>query len=292
MLYLLIAILAGAGVTLIMKAVTSHGLSVDVLNFFYRAGMGFFAICGLFISFPFSEWPALFSHTWAYMLPGTFLLYVAGPATMQAVSRGHVGMTAAISRSSMVLPVAYSLGVIYFRDAAHFYRLLPIAGLGCILIIGSFLCFGLERDGLRHVPNMKTWLLWLALAFFSTGGWDVIVAMSAQLDTKQTLFCYYGTSLGAALLSSFKIKTRLNWQRWSLFLAGVGAGLLALIVALARPLAVAELGGLLVFPTTSIVGLLVIQISSAIFWKHYLSRAGWIGLALAAAGIGLLATCK
>ncbi len=292
MLYLLVTIFAGSGVTLIMKAATSRGLSVDVLNFFYRAGMGTFAILGLLIAFPLSEWPDLFGRTWMYMLPGTLLLYLAGTSTMHAVSRGHVGISAAVMRSCMVLPVAYALGLFYLYDPAHFYRVLPVASVACVLIIGSFICFGFERDGLSHVPKMKTWLIWLAVAFFTTGGWDVLVAMSAQLGTRPTLFCYFGTSLGAALLSSFKLKTRLDWQRWPVLLAGVGAGFLALIVALARPLAVAELGGLLVFPTTNIGGLLIIQLAGALFWQHHLSRIGWTGFALAAAGLALLATCK
>lgn len=293
MFYLLFAILAAAGTTLTLKAATSRGASVPMLNFFYRTGMGCAAVVGLLLSFSIPEMAPLLAETWHLILPGIVFLYLAGITSMNAISTGHIGISTMVIRSSMLLPVGYSLAALYRESPQRFQHILPLAGLGCLLILLAFGCFGMEQQGRRHaIPISKAWLVWLGGSFFAQGGWDIVVVASAQLSTRETLFCYYLTSLGAALLSTRNAGLQISKPRWPLIAAGLGAGTLALAVSLVRPLAVKDLGGLIVIPTFAIGTMLLIQIFGSLFWKHHIGAVGWIGFVLSGLGITVLVLCR
>lgn len=288
MFYLLLAVFSAAGTTLILKAATSRGISVPTLNFFYRLGMGCSAITGLIFSFSLEEVPALFGATWRFMLPGILFLYLAGITTMNAVSAGHVGITAVVIRSSVVLPVSFSMAIVYLADADRFFQILPWACLGCLLILISLGCFAGEQRGLDAITIRKSWLIWLVGAFFAQGGWDIVIIASAALSARETLFCYYFASVGVVLLSTVKAKIQITRSQWPLFLAGLCAGFLALVVSLVRPLAVKDLGGLIVMPAFAIGSMLVVQFCGSLFWKHRIGWIGWLGVAFSSLGICIL----
>ena len=286
--YLIVSILASVGVTLLLKAATNFGMPVQILNFFYRLGMGTFAVVGLLISFRLAEFPALWLRTWMFVIPGILCLYLAGMGAMSGAKYGHIGITTMVIRSSLILPVGYALTVIFFENREKFFHVLPWAGAGCVAILMGFVMIGAERETRRHVASPGKWIGWLGLGFLFQGGWDTLVAIASGLSGREMQFCFFLVSLGAALLSSFKLEVQLG--HWSWWQAGGGllAGLLSLIVALARPLAVKDLGALIVFPAFSIGGLLLVQFCGALFFKHALGRLGWVGVSLSAIGIILL----
>lgn len=288
MVYLLLAIFCAAGTTLILKAVANRGIGVPTLNFFYRVGMGLSAVLGLVFSFTLQEVPSLFAATWQFILPGIMLLYFAGITAMNAVSGGHVGIAAVVIRSSMILPVSFSLLIVYLADADQFFHILPWVCLGCLLILLSLACLAMESRGVTSIAVKKSWPAWVVGAFFAQGLWDTVVVISAGLSTRETLFCYYFTSLGAVLLSTVKVKIKINRCQWPLIAAGLCAGFLALLVSLVRPLAVKSLDGLIVIPAFAIGSMLLVQLCGSILWKHRVGRVGWLGIALSSLGILLL----
>ncbi len=288
MLYLLASIGATSGVVLTLKFAMSRGMSALMVNFFYRMGMGVFALLGLLSTFSPAEFSANLARTWPYIAPGMLLLFLAGTAAINAVRHGHIGISSMVIRASLVLPVGFSLATLLHRDQGKFLAVLPWACGGCLAVLASFVCFGLDQESRVESENTREWISWLALAFFAHGGWDIVVATSAGLTNRETFFCYCCTSLGASVLSSFRFKSGMGRKNYVSMIAGLSAGLLALVVSLVRPLAVKELGGLIVFPITAIGSMLLVQYFGALFWRHRLGRAGWIGAAFSIVGIVLL----
>ncbi len=290
MIALLATILFASAVTLLLKVATSRGMPVSQVNFFYRAGMGLFALIGLLIHFPLKELLPLWSQLWGYIIPGILLLHLTGTATIHAVNIGHIGISSLVVRAAMVIPVAFSLLLLFRQEASLFIRVLPwvIGGVGFIL--AGFSCFIREREALRAVAQPHWWYFWLALAFLFQGGWDILVTLTSTLPARQTIFCFYVISLGAGLASSVGLGKRepgAKWQ-WNLIFYAVISGLFALLVSLIRPFAVRETGGVVAFPLLSIGTILTVQLFGSWFWKQRLGKWGWSGVGLAAIGIILL----
>lgn len=286
--FLLATICASTGVVLTLKFAMSRGMPADTVNFFYRMGMGVSAILGLIVTFPLTEVPSYLMRTWPFIVPGTLLLFLAGTSAINSVRRGHMGISTMVIRGSVVLPVGFSLAVLWLNAPERFFAVLPWACGGCVAVLLSFVCFGLDTERRVGIQSARGWLPWLAVAFFAHGGWDIVVAASAGLSARETYFCFCCTGLGAALISSFRIRSGMGGISAVPAIAGLTGGLLALAVSLVRPLAIKDLGGLIVFPVTAIGGMLLVQYFGALFWKHRLGRAGWIGAGFSVLGIVLL----
>lgn len=292
MIYLTIAILAAVGTTLTLKVATNQGMSIPTLNSFYRLGMGSSALIGLLLSFSLWEMPALLATTWRFILPGVILLYFTGIAAMNAISAGPIGISTMVIRSSMLLPVGYSLVILHQKDPQRFHQILPLACIGCLLILFAFGLLGLERRTKPGIVVKKTWAFWLTTSFFAQGGWDTVVVASARLSDRELLFCYYLTSLGAALLSMRGANFQMTKSSRPFIAAGLGAGILALTVSLIRPLAVKDLGALIAIPSFAIGSMFLIQIFGSLFWKQNIGMAGWLGFIFSGLGIIILVSCK
>lgn len=292
MWYLIIAVCAAVGTTLTLKVATSKGMSIPTLNSFYRLGMGISALIGLLFSFSPLEMPALFAATWGFVLPGVIFLYFAGITAMNAISAGPIGISAVVIRSSMLLPVGYSLIILNQEDPERFRQILPFACIGCVLILFAFGLLGAEGRTQSGISVRKTWVFWLVGAFIAHGGWDTVVVASTRLGDRDLLFCYYLTSLGAALLSMRGAKFQVATSCRPLIAAGLGAGVLALTVSLIRPLAVKELGALIAIPSFSIGSMFLIQLLGSLVWKQHIGPAGWLGFVFSGMGIIVLVWCK
>lgn len=292
MFYLLTSVLCTAGTLLILRAVASQGMDISTLNFMYRAGMGGAAVMTLVASFSWQDYPALWLMTWPFILPGIVLVYLTGVTSINSLNRGHIGVSTMVVRSSILLPVSYVLFRLHQEDPAEFQKFLPLALFGCLSILGGFACFGFERGSRQHSDSIGVWVAWLVAAFFVLGSWDILVAMAADLTPEQSRFCFCITSLGAALVSTFKIRPSLGQKQPPLILLAMLAGLLALLVSIIRPLAVKDLGGLIVFPASAIGVAIIMQIIGAIVWKQRIGIAGIFGMLASAVGITILVYCR
>ena len=290
MLYLIISILFLVTVVVLFRAAAESGAEPLGLNTVFRYTGGSLALAGFLLTNDIGELPRLWDEAgWLGITAGIFF-WAAGFTAINAIRLGHLGITMTINRCSMVLPTLAS--ILYWKE----FPISPVNGLvvlrftGLAVAVSAIVFMGLDRIRRAEVdasgkPSVK-WGLWLAASFFAQGSWETCLRASRSLPDDSARQFFMIVVFVTAMLFSLPIQFafRPTLRKKECFY-GVLAGAASFIGSGIRPWAVRDIDGIIVFPTTNIGVMLLVQLSGAIFWGHKMGRWGVIGLAAAVAGV-------
>ena len=120
--------------------------------------------------------------------------------------------------------------------------------------------------------------------------WEIALRATQSLPSDQSRVFFMSTVFAGAFCFALPAVgiARGRLGRPELTYGGV-AGLLSLLASGCRIWAVRDLDGIFVFPVTTIGTVVLVQVLSLVLWQEETGLAGWLGFALAIAGVLLLA---
>ena len=264
-----------------LKFAATRGASAVELNYFYRLGLGIISGCLLVGSFQMNEMFRILPVVLPSLIIGSLLLYFSGLAAIRALQEGHLGVSMAVIRSSMILPTIYALWLLFFHGDPEFHaKLLPV-GLGVSAIVLGLAAFGVDRDQLAKmlpVKGTERWVFWLVAAFFAQGAWEIVVASSKSLSARETKFLFLAAGMLVGMISIFRKIPRAtpHSSPWKL-VAFLGGGA-AMLTILTRAFAIKDLGAVIVFPTVTVSVTILTQVLGMVLWKERLGVVGMVGV--------------
>ena len=295
MLYLVTSILALIGLALFVRLGVGRGASPMGLNAVFRGSAG---IAALFISAAVLNWSRMgeaFRHTAPLACVAVACFWCAGYTAIKAVHTGHLGISWTIHRCSMLMPAVASLLIWQEVPLSPVTPTLISRVVGIAATVTAVVLLGYDRsrapapgqDGAR--AQDRTWFLWISASFVCQGSWAICVVATRHLpnDDCRALFLTM-VFVGAFLLSVPAVaatRTRLGRKELTY---GALAGLCSLIGSGARVWATRDLGGLVVFPVSTVSVVLCVQLAGMTIWRERMGRWGVVGVVTALVGVILL----
>ena len=296
MLYLLISIAAMTALAIVLRWGVVAGADPYGVNLLLRC-LGAAALLAIVVVTvePADLGPAWREGGWSG-LAGALFFFFAGLAAVKAVQLGHLGLSWTMLRCSMVVPVLASLLV--WRelplDEPSVELALRLGGIvvavGAVLLMGwDRIRAGREMGVASHEARSRRWFAWALTAFVAQGVWEVFMRSTREYDSDASRLLFMAAGIGgAALLSTgaaHQARARVRRREWSF---GLGAGILVLIVTVARIWALRELPGVVVFPVTTIAVMVLVKLAGMGIWGERTGGLGWLGFLLAVAGVAML----
>jgi hypothetical protein len=166
-------------------------------------------------------------------------------------------------------------------------RLAGIAlGLGTAVLYGYG--YGRLRPGTGSDARPRgSWIAWAAASFAAQGAWETCLLGTRSYSQEASRFFLLLVFAGCFLLTIPILLVRrigVGGREWKY---GAILGLCAMLGTTYRLDAIRELGGLIVFPTTTIAGILVAQAAGRWIWGERLPYT-WVGLAMGVTAILLM----
>ena len=292
MLYLLLSIAAMAALALVLRAAMAAGAHALGINLVFRTTAALSAAVTAVLVLDAEDvavWPAVAVPGAA----GAVLFFLAGLGSIKAVQLGHLGLSWGVLRCSMLLPVAAS--IVVWNEVPLWpvssLLLARVAGMATACAAIAMVARGQMRGGPGAAApgggSVRTWLLWLGLAFVAQGGWEIVLRSTRQLpDDRARVLFVAGAFLGTAVLSGATARTlRARLGRRELAY-GSAAGLLGVLASGTRVWALRDLDGVIVFPVTTVTVMVLVQVAGSLAWQE--RTPGWSRAGFAAALLSVL----
>lgn len=294
MIYLIVSIAAMSALACVFRLAMLKGAGPLGFNAVYRgtAALLYLAAAGMVVDW--SQLPRLWSEAGPLGLVAAAFFWMSGFAGIKVAQLGPIGIGWTVLRCSMVIATAASL--VYWKEVTPATPGLFVSRLaGILVIMAAAILFGIGRVRGRTAQQKKTqdlrrWFAWMAVAFFCMGGWEICLrATKESLQGDQARFLFLtlvfvvagGISLPVMKALKARIgRTELLYGSLAAIFSAVGSGL--------RPWAIQELGGVIVFPATTISVIVLVQILGTAIWRERLRRVDGLAFACAIAGILLL----
>lgn len=218
--------------------------------------------------------------------------WVAGIGSIKSVQLGPLGASWTILRCSMLVPVTVS--ILYLRELP----LSPVSGLlvarlsGVALGLCTAALYGYSYhrsqgdSGLRP-GDKRRWMLWAGTTFAAQGAWETCLLGARGLTQDASYFFLFLVFAGCFLLTIPLLAARRIRVRFQEVKYGALLGVCAMLGTTLRLDAIRSLGGTVVFPTTTVTGILFAQAAGRWIWRERLPNAG-LGLAMGVAAVLLL----
>ena len=225
--------------------------------------------------------PPVSSATWITGLAGGVTYVTTFWLMMRGLRRSGISITWSTIRLSVLVSVLFSIVYAGERPGG-----LQVVGMALVLMALPLLS---ARQGDAARSSLLTEGLFIALLFFSAGGtnlaakaFDVWGAESERAIYVLVLF------VAASLLSVAGL-----WRsRTRVALADLWPGLALGLVNLATThyllLALGALPGVVVFPVSSAVSIVVTSLAGVAFWRERLGRLNVVGIAVAVVAVVLI----
>ncbi len=297
MIYLILSIVFMSALAVALRLGVAKGASPLGLNAVFRATAGVVMLVVMASTVDASRFAEVWVVAGRIGLTAGLFYWLAGFAVIKAVQLGHLGVSWTVLRCSMVLPTLASL--LYWREVP----LWPVSGtlilrlLGIVLTTSAVVALGFDRAGQVSRPGAsgdrsrtgRAWLLWMAAAFLGQGAWEISIRATRSFPDDQTRMLFvtlvfaFASLFTLPLMGIFKARVGRTELRYGLL-----AGVLGLLASALRVWAIRDVDGIIVFPTTTITVILLVQLASRTIWRERVGRLGLGGFALAFAGILLL----
>ena len=285
MLYLLLAALSSAALTLVLKWFR------DPKGSRYGILLGNYLTCMLIAFIQMPDKGQFYAAS-----PSTFLLggiggflFVAGLVTMQSsVRQNGATLTSAFSKLGMLIPLLTSF--LFFGDIPTW---LQAAGL--LFAVGAIIVLNLPRktehesagtsENAKEEPGsrMILWLLLLTLlaSGLSEGMSKVFERLGNQAeDTRYFFFLFLTAAVLTAVLSVVEKVRHGKGIRLKEMAAGILAGIPNYFSSWFLLKALVRLPAMLVYPVFSVGSILLVTGFGALIFKERLEKRQWLGLGL------------
>ncbi len=275
MLYLLLAIVSSAMVTICMRlseGKTSGGISLLAVN--YCACM---AIAAAYMGFELAPAHPGLGLTVGMSLFNGFI-YLFGFIMLQSsIRKNGVVLSSTFMKLGLLVPMAVSVGL--FGERPGIMQL-----LGVLLALAAIVLINLEKDD--AVVTSKTGLLLLLLSCGSADAMSkVFEGYGDQALSEQFLFYTFASAFLFAVIRMIRQKERPGLKE-------IGYGLLVGVPNYfsARFLlrAVEALPAVIVYPTFSVATIVVISLAGVCFLRERLKKRQWTAIGMILAALALL----
>jgi drug/metabolite transporter (DMT)-like permease len=275
-----------------MRFASEHGSDSVLLNLAFRGSAAVGLALVLLVSGGFRELAGLPVRVYIIGVLGSGIFFLSGFAAIRSVALGPLNVSWIVLRSSAVLPVLAS--VLLWREFAAYQRAsavwLDVAGV--VLTLTGLLLVGLGRRQVRDAdrrPVHRRWPVWLVVSFLAQGGWNIVVRATGEFDadTARLAFLLLAFSGSAALTVPIAAARRHRMSRRELLFGGA-LGLCSVLGTGSRMLALKWLPGVVVFPVTTAMVMVLVQLASAVVWKERLGSLGIAGIVSAIAALVLM----
>jgi hypothetical protein len=275
-----------------MRFASEHGCDSVLLNLAFRGSAALGLALVLILGGGFRELASLPVRVYVVGAVGSGIFFLSGFAAIRSVALGPLNVSWIVLRSSAVLPVLAS--ILVWREFAAYDRAAAV-GLdvaGVVLTLTALLLVGLGRRQVRGTdlrPVHPRWPVWLVASFFAQGGWNIVVRATGEfdVDAARLTFLLLAFSGSAALTVPIAAARRRPMRRREL-LFGSGLGLCSVLGTGSRMLALKWLPGVVVFPLTTGMVMVLVQLASAVVWKERLGSLGVAGIVAAIAALFLM----
>ncbi|MCP4644333.1 MAG: hypothetical protein GY851_28075 [bacterium] len=294
MLYLMISIAGLAGLAVCLRAGVGRGASPLGMYTVFRGVAVVILLVGSASAISMREIPDLISQTWVLCLIGAPSAWFAGFAATKAVQHGHLGISWTVLRCAMLVPTLASLLV--WREMPlypiHLTLVMRIGGVAATTT--ALLLMGYDRarapsDKPAGAGSRWVWVGWMAVAYVSQGTFETCVVVTRYLPSHEGRAFFLTVSFGAAFLCSIPLVAltgaRIARREWTW---GLLAGVCSVAGSAGRMWAVHVMGGLIVFPVTTVAVVFLVQFAGIALWRERMGRWGIVGFVAAVAGVLLL----
>lgn len=276
MLYLLLAILSSAAITVIMRLSTrwvkNGGYTVLAMNY----------ITCVLAAGCYTGWDSLFpAHAalWPTVGMGAFngLLYLGAFALLQrSTARNGVVLSALFMKLGLLVPMAVS--VLLFRELPG-----PGQTAGFLLAVGAIVL--MNRGG----GDSGRFGWGLILLLLTGGAADAMSKVFEQLGSADLAshFLYY-TFQSALILCAAMVVWKKERFTWAAAVFGVALGLPNYFSTRFLLLALSEIPAVIAYPTYSVATILTVTAAGLLFFKERLQKRQWLSMAVILLAIALL----
>ena len=285
MLYLLLAALSSAALTLVLKWFR------DPKGSRYGILLGNYLTCMLIAFIQMPDKGRFYQAS-----PSTFLLggiggflFVAGLVTMQSsVRQNGATLTSAFSKLGMLIPLLMSF--LFFGDVPTWLQ-----AVGLLFAVGAIIVLNLpgKAEHAKEEPGSRM-ILWLLLVTLLASGLSegmskVFERLGNQTENTRYFFFLFLTAavLTAVLAIADKIRHG-KGIRLKEMAAGILAGIPNYFSAWFLLKALIQLPAMLVYPVFSVGSILLVTGFGALIFKERLEKRQWLGLGLILIALVLL----
>lgn len=209
---------------------------------------------------------------------------------LPSMRKSGVSVTGAVLQLALMVPVA--VGIWRFGEHPNAYQ---VAGIALTLVSLPILSFTTSVDD----PSASQSFSLLTLVLFLSSGLSQVLmkefsvaALPSDLPLFSTclfLAATFGT-LGWCILVPKALPNAAEpdgriYGEWPV---GLALGLVNMLQLVCLLLALQQLPGIIVFPVSASLGIVVNTLASMLFWKERPPLAGWLGIALAILAVILL----
>jgi uncharacterized membrane protein len=280
MIYLVLAVMASTGFGVGLKISEVQRRDRVVVAFFnYLAGA---ALAALFWVSPWAEAPMRLSASTLYAGIFAGAAWVAGLLTMMvSIQETGITLTAAISRLSVIIPIAACALLWSERLEAQ-----EAAGVGLAVVAVLLLSTrAAERDG--RVTRRGLYLLLLLL--LSQGAAQIAMKIYGQYCPREQVTAFVMVLfLTASVLTGIWVMAGRKKIRRGDTLFGAVIGVPNLLSGSFLALALQHVKGTIVFPVTNAGTLLLLALLGGWLWREKLGRRGKVGILLTLAALVLI----
>lgn len=278
MIYLLLAILSSAMVSIVMRLSTNrvqNNVAMLVMNYLMCL-----VLAGMYTGFG-----NLFPQ--AGMLPQTLgmgaihgALYLASFVLLQVnVKKNGVVLSATFMKLGLLVPMV--LSVVFFGEQPELLQI-----IGFITAIAAIVLINMEKDS----PVMGS-KLGLALLLIGGGGADAMSKVFEELGDKSLSdqFLFYTFIAALALCIMLMLYKKQRPQKAEIFW-GLLIGIPNFFSAKFLLRSLEDVAAVIAYPTYSVATMLVITLAGVLFFKEKLGKRQWVALGVILVALALLNT--
>jgi uncharacterized membrane protein len=298
MLALCVSITGLIGLAIALRLGVTRGASPGGLNAVFRWCAPLLWVAVTWNTIDWSRGADLaLSRAGALGLASGLAFAASGFSIIKAVQYGHLGISWTVLRCAMLMPALASLLIWRELPLAPPSVLLAMRLGGLVATTTAVVFLGLDRIRAEESSpkrkgtegHTKAWLFWVGLAFLSQGLFEtaMIPTRSFQDDQFRVFFLLIVFVTGALVAVPLLAVTGARVGRKELIYGALAAGL-GILGTGGRVWAVRDLGGLIVFPISTVTVVFAVQLASTTVWKERTGKWGVVGFVLAIAGVLLL----
>jgi len=294
LIYLILSITAMSALACVFRMAASAGVNPAGYNAWFRIWGGVIMVAVSAGAVDWSQAGSLFRAAGPLSMVAAVFFWAGGYSALKIVVYGPLGVSWAVLRCSMIVGTLAS--IFWWREVTPETPLLFAARLGGVALIVLAVIFLTRQHADRPERPLATWdrpkwIFWLCVTFCSQGGWEVCLRATKDClpDDKSRVF-FLTLVFALAGLASLPLlrfpKVRSGRKE---ILCGLLAAAVSAVGSGLRPWAIRDLGGVIVFPATTISVMLLVQAASFVFWRERIHRVlGPLAFGAAIGGIALI----